>query len=49
MREGFAATILMNRYGTPAEVAGLVAFWASDDATYVNGAADTVGGGMTAA
>lgn len=47
--DGFAATIPMKRYGTPAEVAGLVAFLASDDSGYVNGGAYTVNGGMTAA
>ncbi len=45
---GFAATIPMHRYGTPEEVAGLVAFLASDDAAYLNGGAFTVDGGMTA-
>jgi NAD(P)-dependent dehydrogenase (short-subunit alcohol dehydrogenase family) len=49
VHDGFAATIPMRRYGTPAEVAGLVAFLASDDAGYVNGGAYTVDGGMTAA
>ncbi len=49
VHDGFAATIPMKRYGTPAEVAGLVAFLASDDAAYVNGGAYTVDGGMTAA
>lgn len=49
VHDGFAATIPMKRYGTPAEVAGLVAFLASDDAAYVNGAAYTVDGGLTAA
>jgi len=39
----------MKRYGTPDEVARVVAFLASDDAAYVNGAAYTVDGGMTAA
>lgn len=46
---GFAATIAMKRYGTPEEVAGVVAFLASEDAASVNGAACTVDGGMTAA
>jgi NAD(P)-dependent dehydrogenase (short-subunit alcohol dehydrogenase family) len=46
---GFAATIPMRRYGTPEEVAGLVAFLASDDAGYINGGAYTVDGGLTAA
>ncbi|WP_217438621.1 SDR family NAD(P)-dependent oxidoreductase [Fertoeibacter niger] len=49
VHDGFAATIPMKRYGTPEEVAGVVAFLASDDAGYVNGAAYTVDGGMTAA
>lgn len=49
VHEGFAATIPMKRYGTPDEVAGLVAFLASDDAAYINGGAYTVDGGMTAA
>ena len=49
VHDGFAATIPMKRYGTPDEVAGVVAFLASEDAGYVNGAAYTVDGGMTAA
>ncbi len=49
VREGFAKTIPMKRYGTPEEVASVVAFLASDDAGYVNGAFYTIDGGMTAA
>lgn len=49
VHDGFAASIPMKRYGTPDEVAGVVAFLASDDAGYVNGAAYLVDGGMTAA
>lgn len=49
VHDGFAASISMKRYGTPDEVASVVAFLASDDAAYVNGAAYTVDGGMTAA
>jgi NAD(P)-dependent dehydrogenase (short-subunit alcohol dehydrogenase family) len=37
------------RYGTPEEVAGLVAFLASDDATYCNGGFYTVDGALSAA
>lgn len=48
VHDAFAATIPMQRYGTPEEVAGLVAFLASDDAGYINGGAYTVDGGLTA-
>ena len=46
---GIAAKVPMLRYGTAAEVAGVVAFLASDDSGYVNGAFYTVDGGLTAA
>lgn len=38
----------MGRYGDPAEVAKVVVFLASDDASYVNGAAWVIDGGRTA-
>lgn len=41
-------TIPMRRYGAPEEVAALVAFLASDEASYVNGAIYTVDGGAMA-
>jgi NAD(P)-dependent dehydrogenase (short-subunit alcohol dehydrogenase family) len=44
----FAERIPMRRYGTPDEVAALVAFLLSEDAAYVNGAAYTADGGMMA-
>jgi meso-butanediol dehydrogenase/(S,S)-butanediol dehydrogenase/diacetyl reductase len=38
----------LGRHGQPAEVAGTIAFLASDDASYINGATIVVDGGMIA-
>lgn len=43
-----ASRIPLNRAGTPADVAGVVAFLASDDASYITGQIITVDGGATA-
>jgi NAD(P)-dependent dehydrogenase (short-subunit alcohol dehydrogenase family) len=47
MREKFIALIPAGRYGTPEEVAALVAFLASEDARYLHGAVHTIDGGLT--
>jgi NAD(P)-dependent dehydrogenase (short-subunit alcohol dehydrogenase family) len=46
--ERMAATIPMRRYGKPEEVAALVAFLLSADASYVNGGIYTIDGGAVA-
>lgn len=44
--EEMAKRVPMGRYGTPDEVAALVAFMVSDEASYLNGAAIDLDGGM---
>jgi NAD(P)-dependent dehydrogenase (short-subunit alcohol dehydrogenase family) len=48
VHDQFAKMLPWGRYGTPAEVARLVCFLASDEADYITGAIHTVDGGMTA-
>ena len=48
-RAGFSALIAMKRYGTNEEVANVVTFLASDEASYVTGATWAVDGGFLAA
>lgn len=44
----FDKTIPMRRVGEPEEIASIVIFLASDEASYVNGANITVNGGILA-
>jgi 3-oxoacyl-[acyl-carrier protein] reductase len=47
VRAAAAARIALKRFGSPADVASAVAFFASDDAGYVTGTVLAVDGGMT--
>ena len=44
--EALIANIPVGRLGTPEDVAGLVAFLASDDAAYITGSTFVVDGGL---
>jgi NAD(P)-dependent dehydrogenase (short-subunit alcohol dehydrogenase family) len=48
MHKALASRIPAGRYGTPEEVAALVAFLASDDARYILGGVLAIDGGLTA-
>lgn len=47
-REDLTARIPLGRYGTPGEIATVICFLLSDDASFVTGATWTVDGGLTA-
>jgi meso-butanediol dehydrogenase/(S,S)-butanediol dehydrogenase/diacetyl reductase len=49
MMESYAERIPMGRMGCAEEIAGVVAFLASDDASYITGAGIVIDGGVTAA
>ncbi len=47
LKDGYRALIPMNRWGVPEDLAGIVAFLASDAASFITGQDIAVNGGMT--
>jgi NAD(P)-dependent dehydrogenase (short-subunit alcohol dehydrogenase family) len=47
VKKSISERVPLGRYGEPDEVAALIAFLGSDDASYVNGSQYTIDGGMT--
>jgi 3-oxoacyl-[acyl-carrier protein] reductase len=45
-KEAFLANIPLKRAGTPGDIAGVVAFLASDDASYITGQVIGIDGGL---
>lgn len=47
VQEAYLSTILMNRFGTPEEIAGMVLWLCSNEASFMTGCSIVIGGGQT--